>query len=187
MLGVEKWEEHLVVSSCFVTLENLDETNQRRIVADDTQEDESLTVSNKVYMYTTIQVPCMILLQHVVVWIELIFNPSPISQGWAPRRPIHFVFTFCTAIVIICVRSIHICTLSLTESSITFCLIWPRRYAGHCLSGGPCGEGVASHGLSDCHSRAAPGQADSGGEQGDSTARIHTQVSCCESCTVLIC
>jgi ankyrin repeat protein len=43
VLGVEKWEEHLVVSSCFVTLESLDETNQRRIVADDTQEDESLT------------------------------------------------------------------------------------------------------------------------------------------------
>ena len=46
VLGVEKWEEHLVVSSCLVTLNSLDDSNQRRIVADDTQEDESLTVSN---------------------------------------------------------------------------------------------------------------------------------------------
>ena len=52
VLGVEKWEEHLVVSSCFVTLESLDETNQRRIVADDTQEDESLTVRNeRIHVY----------------------------------------------------------------------------------------------------------------------------------------
>ena len=45
VLGVEKWAEHLVVSSTFVTLNSLGDPGQRRIVADDSQEDESLTVS----------------------------------------------------------------------------------------------------------------------------------------------
>ena len=45
VLGVEKWEEHLVVSSTFVTLNSLQDIAQRRIVADDSIEDESLTVS----------------------------------------------------------------------------------------------------------------------------------------------
>ena len=44
VLGVEKWAEHLVVSSTFVTLNSLEDLGQRRIVADDTTEDESLTV-----------------------------------------------------------------------------------------------------------------------------------------------
>jgi ankyrin repeat protein len=43
VLGVEKWAEHLVVSSTFVTLNSLGDPGQRRIVADDSQEDESLT------------------------------------------------------------------------------------------------------------------------------------------------
>ena len=44
VLGVGKWVGHLVISSTFVTLNSLDDSNQRRIVADDTQEDESLVV-----------------------------------------------------------------------------------------------------------------------------------------------
>ena len=44
VLGVERWAEHLVVSSTFVTLNSLEDTNQRRIVADDARQDESLMV-----------------------------------------------------------------------------------------------------------------------------------------------
>ena len=51
VLGVEKWAEHLVVSSTFVTLNSLGDPGQRRIVADDSQEDESLTVSRCLEVY----------------------------------------------------------------------------------------------------------------------------------------
>ena len=44
VLGVGQWAENLVISSTFVTVNSLTDSNQRRIVADDTQEDESLTV-----------------------------------------------------------------------------------------------------------------------------------------------
>ena len=44
VLGVERWAGHLVVSSTFVTLNSIEDLGQRRIIADDTREDESLTV-----------------------------------------------------------------------------------------------------------------------------------------------
>ena len=49
ILGVERWTGHLVVSSTFVTLNSLEDINQRRIVADDSREDESLTVREHYY------------------------------------------------------------------------------------------------------------------------------------------
>ena len=44
VLGVERCAGQLVVSSTFVTLNSLEDPAQRRIVADDAREDESLSV-----------------------------------------------------------------------------------------------------------------------------------------------
>ena len=51
VLGVERWAGHLVVSSTIVTLNSLENLGQRRTVADDTREDESLTVSYILSLY----------------------------------------------------------------------------------------------------------------------------------------
>lgn len=68
------------------------------------------------------------------------------------------------------------------ESTTTFCLIWAGGCPSHCLSGGSCGEDMATHYLSDWHRHAASDQAGSGREQGDTTAWHHTQVSYSSVC-----